>query len=48
MPTYTITDTKNGESHEKFCSWNELESFLQENPNFKKELSTPKILSGKM
>ena len=46
MPTYTITDTKNGESHEKLCSWNELESFLQENPNFKKELSTPKIVSG--
>ena len=46
MPTYVITDTEKGETFEKFCSWNELETFLEENPKFKKELTTPKIISG--
>jgi len=46
MPTYIITNIDTNETTEKFCSWNELEIFLQENPNFKKELSTPKIVSG--
>jgi len=46
MPTYIITDIKKKETFEKLCSWNELEIFLQDNPNFKKELSAPKIVSG--
>ena len=46
MPTYIITNTDTNETTEKFCSWNELEIFLEENPNFKKELTTPKIISG--
>ena len=46
MPTYIITNTDTNETTEKFCSWNELGIFLEENPNFKKELTTPKIISG--
>ena len=46
MPTYIITDIEKKETFEKLCSWNELEIFLQDNPNFKKELSAPKIVSG--
>lgn len=46
MPTYIVTDIKKGKTFEKFCSWNELEIFLKDNPNFKKELSAPKIVSG--
>ena len=46
MPTYIITNTDTNETTEKFCSWNELETFLEENPKFKKELTTPKIISG--
>ena len=46
MPTYTITNTDTNQTSEKFCSWGELEKFLKENPNFKKELTTPKIISG--
>ena len=46
MPTYIITNIDTNETTEKFCSWNELETFLGENPKFKKELTTPKIISG--
>jgi len=46
MPTYIITNIDTNETSEKFCSWGELETFLKENPNFKKELTTPKIISG--
>ena len=46
MPTYTITNIETNETFEKFCTWNELEIFLDENPNFKKELSTPNFISG--
>ena len=46
MPTYIITDTEKEEIFEKFCSWNELESFLKENPKCKMKLTAPKIVSG--
>ena len=46
MPTYIITNTETNQSFEKFCTWNELETFLSENPNFKKELSAPNFVSG--
>ena len=46
MPTYTITNIETNESFEKFCTWKELENFLEENSNFKKELTAPKIISG--
>jgi len=45
MPTYIITNTDTNETTEKFCSWNELGTFLEVNPNFKIELTTPKIIS---
>ena len=46
MPTYTITNIETNETFEKFCTWNELETFLEENPHFKKELTTPNFISG--
>ena len=46
MPTYIITNTETNKTSEKFCTWNELETFLEENPNFKKELSAPNFISG--
>ena len=46
MPTYVITDIEKGETFEKFCSWSELETFLEDNPKFKKELTAPKVISG--
>ena len=41
-----VTNTDTNETTEKFCSWSELETFLEENPNFKKELSAPNFISG--
>ena len=46
MPTYIITNTETNKTSEKFCTWNELETFLEENPHFKKELTTPNFISG--
>ena len=46
MPTYTITNTETNKSFDKFCTWSELETFLEENPNLKKELSAPSFVSG--
>tara|TARA_S200000501_G_C20350512_1_gene537401 strand:+ start:230 stop:589 length:360 start_codon:yes stop_codon:yes gene_type:complete len=46
MPTYIVTNTETKESFEKFCTWSELETFLDDNPNFIKELSAPNFISG--
>jgi len=46
MPTYTLTNTENGDTYNTFCSWNELETFLEEHPAFKKVVSAPSIIGG--
>ena len=46
MPTYTLTNTENGDTYNTFCSWNELETFLEEHPAFKKVMSAPAIIGG--
>ena len=46
MPYYTITNTKSGQSHEVLCSWDELQHLLKANPDLKKEMSAPTIISG--
>ena len=45
MPTYTLTNTKTKKTFGKFCSWNELGTYLEENPHIMKELTAPNIVS---
>ena len=45
MPTYTLTNTKTKKTFGKFCSWNELGTYLEENPHIIKELTAPNIIS---
>ena len=40
MPTYTLLNTETDEMSETFCSWSELESFLEEHPTFKTIINT--------
>ena len=35
MPTYHIRDTETDDIYEEFCSYDELEKFLKENPRYK-------------
>lgn len=47
MPTYTLLNTETDEMSETFCSWSELESFLEEHPTFKSiVLTAPALVSG--
>ena len=41
MPTYTLVNTETGDEYEEFCSWDDLEKFLKENPKFKQKISAP-------
>ena len=44
MPTYILRNTDTDEKFEEFCTWDELEKFLKENPNFKQVPSKPAIV----
>ena len=46
MPTYTLRDTKNNNEWDVNCSYEELQTILNEMPDVIKVLSTPKIVSG--
>jgi len=46
MPTYTLRDIKTNKVWDVNCSWDELQTILDEMPDVIKELSTPKIVSG--
>lgn len=41
MPTYTLKDIKTGESWDVICSWDELQTVLDELPDVKQQLCTP-------
>ena len=45
MPTYIIRDTKTEDLYEEFCSWDELEKFLKDNPRYK-QMPTPINIVG--
>ena len=45
MPSYTLKDTKTNDTWDVVCSWNELQTMLDELPNVIQVLSTPKIVS---
>ena len=46
MPTYTLRDIKNNNEWDVNCSYEELQTILNEMPDVMKVLSTPKIVSG--
>ena len=46
MPTYTIHDTKKDEFFDTICTWGELEEFLDNNPQCRKVITAPAIVSG--
>jgi hypothetical protein len=46
MPLYRLKDTKNNTEFDIVCSWDELQTMLNEQPELKQMLSTPKIVSG--
>ena len=46
MPTYTLKDLKTNDIWEVFCSWDELQTMLDEMPNVKQVMSAPKIVSN--
>ena len=46
MPTYTIENTEEDEIYDTVCSWNELQTFLSENPQYKKVITAPAIVGG--
>ena len=45
MPTYTIKD-KDGKHFDTICTYNELQTFLEEFPNFTKVITAPNIVRG--
>jgi len=46
MPTYTIENTEEDEIYDTVCSWNDLQTFLSENPQYKKVVTAPAIVGG--
>ena len=40
MPTYILRNTETEELYEEFCTWDELEKFLKDNP---KDLYKPSV-----
>ena len=46
MPTYTIHDADKDEFFDTICTWGELELFLENNPQCKKVITAPNIVSG--
>jgi hypothetical protein len=46
MPTYTLEDLKTKVRHDVVCSWNDLQTMLDEQQNLKHVLSAPKIVSS--
>jgi hypothetical protein len=46
MPTYTLRDIKTQNQWDVVCSYEELQTILDEMPDVVKVLSTPKIVTG--
>jgi hypothetical protein len=45
MPKYTIINKDTEEEWEVQCSWDELQTMLGENPEYKQGLSTPNFIT---
>jgi len=48
MPVYTLKDLKSQDQWDVTCSWDELQTMLNEQPDVKQVLSAPKIVSSRM
>ena len=48
VPKYTLRDIKTNETWDVTCSWNELQTILDEMPDVVKELSTPAFCGNTM
>jgi hypothetical protein len=48
MPVYTLKDLKTDEHSDVTCSWDELQTILNEQPDVKHVLKAPKIVSSRM
>ena len=46
MPTYTIKNKDDGKHFDTVCTYDELQTFLEENPAFIKVITAPNIVSG--
>ena len=46
MPTYTLRNIKTLNEWDVICSYDELQTILDETPDVVKVLSTPKIVTG--
>lgn len=48
MPVYTLEHLEDGSQWDVVCSWNELQTILNEQPDVKQVLVAPKIVSSRM
>ena len=46
MPTYTIKNKDDGKHFDTVCTYDELQTFLEEHPAFTKVITAPNIVSG--
>ena len=46
MPTYTIKDSDKDEIFDTICTYDELQEFLENNPQCQKVITAPHIVSG--
>jgi len=46
MPYYTLIHKTTEEELDKFCSWDSLQEFLKEHPEYKQKPCAPAIVSG--
>jgi len=47
MPTYTLKDIKTNHTFDVYCTWDELQENLDQQPDLIQMLNTPKIVSGR-
>jgi hypothetical protein len=48
MPVYTLKDLQTEEQWDVVCSWDELKTTLEENPNLQQVLQPLKIIGNRM
>ena len=46
MPNYEYEDTTTGERHSRISSYDDSNKYLEENPNLKRVIGAPRIVSG--
>ena len=46
MPNYQYENLSTGETFERMESWDDSQKFLAENPNVRRVIGAPKIISG--